>query len=109
VSMMQFFYKNVFCAKTSGNPGMFFPKKDIIDETNKIEKKVFENDKAIIEKGQKEGDIRADLNSDYLVKVIMGANFFTIHKWVTSEIKYDLVSEWMKVWEVIKRMIIVEK
>jgi AcrR family transcriptional regulator len=38
--IMQFFYKNIFCAKTSANPGMFFPKKDIIDEMRRFEKKI---------------------------------------------------------------------
>lgn len=109
MSLMQFFYKNNFCAKTSGNPGMFFPKKDIINEMNKFEKKIFESEKAIIEKGQKEGDIRPDLDSEHLVKIIMSAHFFSIHKWATSETKYDLVSEWMRIWEVIKKMIVVDK
>jgi hypothetical protein len=39
----------------------------------------------------------------------MGTHFHTIHKWSTSDTKYDLVSEWMRVWEVIKKMIAVEK
>jgi hypothetical protein len=103
---MQFFYKNNFCAKTSGNPGMFFPKKDIIDEMNKCEKRIFENEKAIIEKGQHEGDIRKDFDSENLAKIIMSAHFYTIHKWATSETKYDLVSEWMRIWGVIKKMIV---
>jgi TetR/AcrR family transcriptional regulator, fatty acid metabolism regulator protein len=109
VSLIKFFYENIFCAKTTGNPGMFFPNRDIINESNKLEKRVFENEKAIIEKGQKQGDIRADLDSEHLVKIIMGSNFFTIHNWIKSETKYDLVSEWMKVWEVIKKMIAVVK
>jgi TetR/AcrR family transcriptional regulator, fatty acid metabolism regulator protein len=109
VSLIKFFYDNIFCAKTTGNPGMFFPNRDIINESNKLERRVFENEKAIVEKGQREGDIRADLDSEHLVKIVMGSNFFTIHNWIKSETKYDLVSEWMKVWEVIKKMIAVEK
>jgi TetR/AcrR family transcriptional regulator, fatty acid metabolism regulator protein len=109
MSMMQFFYKNIFCAKTSANMGMFLPNKEILEEITRIEQMIFEKEKEIIERGQKEGDIRPDLDSGHLVKLIMGANSYAIHKWVMSEKKYDLVIEWMKVWEVIKKMIVVDK
>jgi AcrR family transcriptional regulator len=106
--LMQFFHKNIFCAKTSANPGMFFPKKEIVDEIGKLERKIFEGEKSLIEQGQKEGDIKADLDSDHLAKILMGAHSITIHRWVASAVKYDLVSEWMRVWEVLKKMMIVE-
>lgn len=109
LSLMQFFYKNVFCAKTTGNPGMFFPNKEILNEKRIFEREIINIEKAIIEQGQKEGDIRADLDSEYLSKIIMGMHFHTIHTWTVSEVKYDLVSEWMKVWEVFKKMIVTEK
>jgi hypothetical protein len=88
---------------------MFFPKKDIINEIHKFENKIMESQRAIIEKGQKEGDIKADLDSGALTKIILSAHFYTIHKWTSAETKYDLVSEWMSVWGVIKKMIAVEK
>lgn len=109
MSLMQFFYKNNLSAKASANPGMFFPKKEMIDERNRFEKKIFDNNKALIEKGQKEGDIRADLDSEHLAKIIISAHFYALHKWASSGIRYDLVSEWMKVWEVMKKMIAIEK
>ena len=107
--LMQFFYKNIFCAKTSANPGMFFPKKEVFEEIDRFEERVFENEKTLVERGQKEGDIKPDLDCEHLVKIIMGIHFYTIHKWATSDTKYDLVSEWMKVWEILKKMISVEK
>jgi len=105
LSLMQFFYKNICCAKTSANPGMFFPKRDILKEINNLESGIFENMKVTVKRGQKEGDIKSGVDSGYLVKIIMGSHLYTIHKWATSDVKYDLVSEWMKTWEVIKKMI----
>lgn len=108
-ALIEFFQKNIFCAKTSANPGMFFPNKEILNEISKLEKSIFENKKIIVEKGQKEGDIKSDLDSAQLVKIIMGVHSLIIHKWAKSEQNYDLLNEWMDVWKVLKKMIAAER
>ncbi len=106
--LMQFFYKNICWAKTSASSGMFFPNKNILNESRKLSRDAFDNVKALVEKGQKEGDIKAGLDSEHLTKIILGVQAHTIHSWVMSEKKYDLVAEWMRSWEVIKQLIAVE-
>lgn len=106
--LMQFFYKNIFCAKTSSRIGMLLPNHELRREIGAMQRSIFEHEKALVERGQAEGDIRADADSRQLVQVVMGAHFFTIHTWGMSEEKYDLVAAWMKVWEVIKKMIVNE-
>ena len=109
LSMMQFFSKNNIFAKTSGNPGMFIHDKVLKDEISKFENKLFKNDHDLVERGQKEGDIRTDLDSQYLTKIIIGMHFATIHRWIISGTNYDLLDEWANVWGIIKKMILVKK
>lgn len=106
--LMQFFYKNIFCAKTTSHLGMLLPNIELRREIGAMQRSIFENEKALVERGQSEGDIRSDVDSRHLVQVIMGAHFFAIHTWSMSEEKYDLVSAWMKVWEVLKKMFVVD-
>jgi len=48
---------------------------------------------AIIELGQEEGNIRADIASEQLATMIMGSMRFTILRWRLSNFDFDLVKE----------------
>jgi AcrR family transcriptional regulator len=103
--LMEFFKDNIFFARASANQAVYFPQKDIVREANRMQESLFAHEKALAQRGQQEGTIRADIDSGDLVKIIMGTNFSEIHFWLTAEHHYDLVAEWRRVWRSIEVLI----
>ena len=75
---------------------------------NKISEVIDNNDKiltAIIEKGQKSGEIRSDIEANYLSTIIIGTLRLFVKKWQFSGYSYDLSMEGKKIIDSVKRLI----
>jgi len=59
----------------------------------------------IIELGQGDQSIRADLNSSQLADIIMGSMRFTILRWRLNEFKFDLRKEGEELWDATSKIL----
>ena len=59
----------------------------------------------IIESGQKEGNIRNDIDALQLTNMIMGSMRFTILNWRLSNFDFDLVKDGKRLWKTIELLI----
>jgi len=76
---------------------------------SKIAEIIDKNDKiltTIIVDGQKSGEIRSDIEANYLSTIIMGTLRLFVKKWQFSEFSYNLPSEGKKLIESIKLLIV---
>jgi AcrR family transcriptional regulator len=76
---------------------------------NKISEVIGKNDKiltAIIINGQKNGEIRTDIDAKYLSTIITGSLRLFVKKWQFSAFSYDLPKEGKKLIESIKLLIV---
>ncbi len=59
----------------------------------------FEFVKSIIKKGQKNKEIRSDIDAEQLILIIMGSLRLIIKKWTLSNYSFDLKKKGEKLWE----------
>ncbi|MCK5071765.1 MAG: TetR/AcrR family transcriptional regulator [Desulfocapsa sp.] len=81
-------------------------------ETN-LSKQVFKllelHEKAlhcIIERGQKQNEIRSDLDDKELIRIIIGSIRYTVTKWRLSDYKFDLKEECALILKGLKKLLI---
>lgn len=60
----------------------------------------------IIEKGQKNSEIRSDISKEQLSLIIMGSLRLIVTKWSLSNFSFDLEKEGANLWNSIKRLIV---
>jgi len=59
----------------------------------------------IIQSGQKQGNIRDDIDSDQLTNVIMGSMRLTVLRWRLSDFEFDLIKEGKILWNTLELLI----
>jgi len=62
---------------------------------------------SIIEKGQKNKEIRDDIDADQLTFIIMGSLRLIIKKWTLSNYSFDIVEEGSELWKSIEKLLTV--
>ena len=75
--------------------------KSVLDILNQKKKMV----EAIIESGQKEGEIRKDINASDISSFYMGAMRLTILRWRLNEHNFDLIQEGNSLWNSTKKLL----
>lgn len=76
---------------------------------DKISEIIYENDKTLIKiitNGQKNGELRTDLEAQYLSTIIFGTLRLSVKKWQFSEYSFNLPKEGMKLFNSLKLLII---
>ncbi len=61
--------------------------------------------KCIIENGQRNGEIRVDIQCDKLISMIIGSIRYTVTKWRLTNFEFDLINEGRILLESIKKLI----
>ncbi len=82
----------------SNDPGLA---KQIYSLMTSNEKLLF----SIISKGQKNKEIRNDLNANELTLIVLGSLRLLVKKWKLSGFAFDLESESLKIWNTIKTIL----
>ncbi len=65
--------------------------------------------RTIIESGQKNKEIRLDINAEQLVLIIMGSLRLIIKKWTLSDYSFNLKEEGTKLWESLNKILKVNR
>ena len=65
----------------------------------------FEFIRSIIKKGQKNKEIRSDIDVEQLIMIIMGSLRLIIKKWTLSNYSFDLKKDGEKLWEALNTIL----
>lgn len=61
--------------------------------------------KEIIVEGQRNGEIRTDIDPEILFQIIIGSFRFIVTRWRIENFKYDIVYEFKKLWDGIEKFL----
>lgn len=59
----------------------------------------------IIEEGQRDGLIRADIGFDHLFHLVIGSMRLLVDRWCFSNFSFDIYNEGMALWEAVKKIL----
>jgi AcrR family transcriptional regulator len=99
------FSENSALASVIFSEEIFQDDKRLSDKIYSIMSYNFEFIKTIIKKGQKNKEIRSDINSDQLIIIIMGSLRLIIKKWKLSNYSFDLKKEGQKLWKSLNKLL----
>ena len=83
----------------------FYHKPELIEQIQSVVRVSSDRLDELLQRGQREGDVRRDLPSRQMAVILMGTFRLLLEQWNWARRHFDLEAEWERHWDVLKVMV----